>query len=52
MAEPKIRFREYEGEYNLDKIGNLTDSYSGGTPSAGCSEYYGGKIPFIRSGEI
>ena len=44
--------REYEGEYNLDKIGNLTDSYSGGTPSAGCSEYYGGKIPFIRSGEI
>ena len=52
MAEPKIRFREYEGEENLDKIGNLTDSYSGGTPSAGCSEYYGGKIPFIRSGEI
>ena len=30
----------------------ITDSYSGGTPSAGKKEYYDGSIPFIRSGEI
>ena len=34
------------------KLGDITISYSGGTPTAGKSEYYGGLIPFIRSGEI
>ena len=33
-------------------MGTITSSYSGGTPTAGKSEYYGGDIPFIRSGEI
>lgn len=30
----------------------MSDSYSGGTPSVGVKEYYGGQIPFIRSAEI
>ena len=34
------------------KLGEITDSYSGGTPSVGVKEYYGGEIPFIRSAEI
>ncbi|MCT3509907.1 restriction endonuclease subunit S [Lactobacillus delbrueckii subsp. bulgaricus] len=34
------------------KLGDVTSSYSGGTPTAGTSNYYGGAIPFIRSGEI
>lgn len=33
-------------------MGDLSKSYSGGTPSTNKKEYYGGKIPFIRSGEI
>ena len=33
-------------------MGEITNSYSGGTPSVGIDEYYDGKIPFIRSGEI
>ena len=33
-------------------MGDITDSYSGGTPTAGKTEYYGGSIPFIRSAEI
>ena len=33
-------------------MGSITSSYSGGTPTAGKSEYYDGDIPFIRSGEI
>ena len=34
------------------KLGDISDSYSGGTPTAGKAEYYGGKIPFIRSAEV
>ena len=30
----------------------MSESYSGGTPSVGVKEYYGGQIPFIRSAEI
>lgn len=52
MAKPKIRFKGFEGEWEKYKIGDISTSYSGGTPSAGNSDYYGGHIPFIRSGEI
>ena len=34
------------------KLGEISESYSGGTPSAGKDEYYGGDIPFISSAEI
>uniref|UniRef100_UPI0024182130 restriction endonuclease subunit S n=1 Tax=Eubacterium xylanophilum TaxID=39497 RepID=UPI0024182130 len=34
------------------KLGDIADSYSGGTPTAGKAEYYGGSIPFIRSAEV
>ncbi|WP_367115009.1 restriction endonuclease subunit S [Lactiplantibacillus pentosus] len=34
------------------KLKEFTRSYSGGTPSASNSNYYGGNIPFIRSAEI
>ena len=33
-------------------MGDISDSYSGGTPTAGKTEYYGGDIPFIRSAEV
>jgi type I restriction enzyme S subunit len=49
---PKIRFRGYTDEWEQRKLGDVTTSYSGGTPQAGNSEYYNGDIPFIRSGEI
>lgn len=34
------------------KLGDISESYSGGTPTVGEKEYYDGNIPFIRSGEI
>lgn len=49
---PKLRFKGFEGEWENEKIGNFSSSFSGGTPAAGVSKYYGGVIPFIRSGEI
>ena len=50
--EPKIRFKGFKGEWKTSAIGDFTTSFSGGTPTAGASEFYGGNIPFIRSGEI
>ena len=34
------------------KLGDIAISFSGGTPKVGESSFYGGDIPFIRSGEI
>ena len=49
---PEIRFEGFEDDWEQRKLGEITDSYSGGTPTAGKKEYYDGNIPFIRSGEI
>lgn len=52
MNVPKIRFKGYDREWDKDTIGNVSTSFSGGTPTAGNISFYGGNIPFIRSGEI
>lgn len=52
MNTPEIRFKGFTEEWKKNVIGNLTSSYSGGTPSVSNHEYYGGAIPFIRSGEV
>lgn len=49
---PKRRFKGFTGEWEKRKLWEVTNSYSGGTPKVGKSEYYGGNIPFIRSAEI
>ena len=51
---PKRRFKEFENAdpWEQRKIGEITESYSGGTPSITRKEYYSGTIPFIRSAEI
>ncbi len=51
---PALRFPEFkkDGEWTIKLIGDITNTFSGGTPSVGNRDYYGGSIPFIRSGEI
>ena len=49
---PELRFAGFADAWEERKLGAITDSFSGGTPTAGKAEYYGGEIPFIRSGEI
>ncbi|WP_258529773.1 restriction endonuclease subunit S [Enterococcus faecalis] len=49
---PQLRFEGFTDDWEERKLGELTTSFSGGTPSAGNSSYYKGDIPFIRSGEI
>lgn len=49
---PEIRFKGFKEEWREVLLGKITESYSGGTPSAGNKMYYNGIIPFIRSAEI
>lgn len=48
----KKRFEGFEGEWSEIKIGQYCTMYSGGTPSRAIKEYYGGNIPWIKSGEL
>lgn len=49
---PAIRFKGFTDGWEQRKLGEITESYSGGTPSVANHSYYGGSIPFIRSAEI
>ena len=49
---PEIRFRGFTYAWERQRLGGVSEFYSGGTPSVGIKEYYGGEIPFIRSAEI
>ena len=52
----QLRFKSDDGidfpAWEEKKLGDVCETYSGGTPKSGTAEYYGGEIPFIRSGEI
>ena len=49
---PEIRFSGFTEDWEQRKLGEISQSFSGGTPCVGIREYYGGEIPFIRSAEI
>ena len=50
--QPKIRGIGYTDNWDTCKVGEKTKSFSGGTPKSSDKSFYGGYIPFIRSGEI
>ncbi|MCL2213075.1 MAG: restriction endonuclease subunit S [Oscillospiraceae bacterium] len=49
---PRVRFAGFDGEWREVRLGEVTEMYSGGTPSVSEKKYYSGNIPFIRSAEI
>ena len=49
---PILRFAGHSEPWEQHKLGEISESYSGGTPSVAIQSYYGGSIPFIRSAEI
>jgi type I restriction enzyme S subunit len=51
---PRLRFPVFQnsGNWVVKRIGEIFNSFSGGTPSTTEKSYYGGKTPFIRSAEI
>ena len=52
----EIRFKDDNGndypDWEEKKLGDIGKFYSGGTPLTTKRQYFGGNIPFIRSGEI
>ena len=42
----------YNKRYPTRTIGSICDSGSGGTPSRSVASYYGGDIPWIKTGEV
>lgn len=50
------RFKDNNGQdfpdWEEKRLGDVAKVFSGGTPSVGHEAYYGGDIPFIKSGEI
>jgi len=51
-STPRVRFAGFKEPWEIRKLGDITNSYSGGTPNIKKKELYGGEIPFIRSAEI
>lgn len=39
-------------DWNVERLFNIADVYSGGTPKSSNLQYFDGNIPFIKSGEI
>lgn len=50
--KPQYKCINYIPAWEQRKFGDVTDSFSGGTPDGSHASYYGGSIPFIRSAEI
>jgi type I restriction enzyme S subunit len=49
---PKLRFEGFDEGWEVNKINNLTNVTSGGTPSTLKKEYWNGNIPWMNSGEL
>jgi type I restriction enzyme S subunit len=52
LLTSKKRFPGFDGDWQERKLGDLINTFSGGTPSRSKLEYYGGSIPWIKSGEL
>ena len=52
----QIRFKADDGsdfgEWEVQKLGEISKTFSGGTPQSSNKSFYEGSIPFIKSGEI
>ena len=48
----KTRLQGFSGEWETRRIGDFTDCTAGGTPSTFLSEYWGGAIRWMNSGEL
>ncbi len=48
----KTRLPGFSGEWETKRIGDFTDCTAGGTPSTLISEYWGGTIRWMNSGEL
>ena len=54
LLNPNSDFRlpGFSGEWKSQKLGNICNTFSGGTPDRSHPEYFNGTIPWIKSGEL
>src|SRR5690606_15309461 len=56
LFSQQIRFKADDGsefgEWEEKKLGEISTTFSGGTPKSTNKKFYQGTIPFIKSGEI
>ena len=53
MSVPKLRFKEFDENWTLNKIGDIASKVgSGSTPRGGAEAYTGEGIIFIRSQNV
>lgn len=49
---PKLRFPEFNSEWRVEALGNVTKWSSGGTPAKDTPSYWGGDIPWISASSM
>lgn len=49
---PELRFPEFDGEWGENKLGDITEWKSGGTPSKDRPDFWGGDIPWISASSM
>lgn len=52
MNTPKLRFKEFSGDWEIKKLGSETEWGSGGTPSKQEQSYWYGDIPWISASSM
>ena len=52
LLTAKTRLKGFSGDWEVVRLGDVVDFFSGGTPKTTERKYYGGEIPFIKSAEI
>lgn len=49
---PNLRFEGFENDWRIHKLGDITKSCGGGTPSTKNNRYWEGNIPWISSSDL
>jgi type I restriction enzyme S subunit len=49
---PELRFKEFSGEWEEKKLGEIGKIIGGGTPETSKPEYWNGDIPWLTPTEI
>ena len=49
---PQLRFQEFDGEWELKKLGEIAKIITGSTPSTTIDEYYDGEKLFVSPADI
>lgn len=52
MTVPKLRFKEFDEDWNLSSLANISSIITGNTPSTSNREYYDGEFLFVSPADI